>query len=148
VSAQTLPAVNSLLNAVAAILLVLGYVLIRHRKYRAHGWVMSLAFGVSSAFLIGYLYHKYHSPNITMDRFPTLAWGWKHFYWWVILVPHLTLAIVMLPMILRTFWHAWRRRWDRHQRLARWTIGIWLYVSVTGVVIYGLLYHLFPAIGT
>jgi uncharacterized membrane protein YozB (DUF420 family) len=147
VTAETLPALNSLLNALATVLLIGGYIAVRRGKWAAHGWIMGSAFLVSAVFLVFYLIHKFYYPNITMDRFPTLGSGWKYFYWFIVLIPHLVLAIVMLPMIALALWSAYERQWARHRRIAKVTIWVWLYVSVTGVLIYWLLYHLFPAIG-
>lgn len=140
---DTLPPINATLNAIATVLLIVGILLIKRGKqnYIAHGWIMASAFAVSSAFLVLYLLHKVMFQDKTSGLEPGAL---KNFYLFVILIPHVILAIVMVPMILTVLVHAYRRRWDRHRRLARWTYPIWLYVSVTGVIIYWMLYHLFP----
>jgi uncharacterized membrane protein YozB (DUF420 family) len=142
VSAETLPLINAILNGISTILLVTGYILIKRRKYRAHAAVMITAFAFSALFLVGYLAHKAMFPDKSSGLEPGLL---KSFYLFVILFPHILLAMVMLPMILLTLRHACKGRWDKHKRLARPTFWIWLYVSVTGVIIYWMLYHLFPA---
>jgi len=143
VTAEFLPLVNAILNGISTILLVTGYLLIKQQKYRAHATVMITAFVTSSLFLIGYLVHKVMFKDKSSGLDPGLL---KSFYLYVILFPHIILAVVMLPMILLTFRHAYMRRWDKHKRLARPTFWIWLYVSVTGVIIYWMLYHLFPGL--
>lgn len=142
-SAEHLPAVNAALNALSTALLVCGYVLVRRGRWRAHGMLMAGAFVVSTLFLVGYVAHK----TISGDRTSGLGPGPLRTTYYAILIPHVVLAMVMLPMILTTLYLAARRRWSAHRRLARWTLPVWLYVSVTGVVIYWMLYHLFPALG-
>ena len=140
-----LPAINATLNGITTVLLVTGFVLIRQGKWRAHGYVMATAVACSTLFLAGYLLHKVYHPDIRLaQRFPNLGNGWRYTYWFAILIPHLILAIVMLPFIAKGLWHAYRREWAQHRATNRLTIWIWLYVSVTGVLIYYLLYHLFP----
>ena len=144
---EYLPALNAVLNSIATVLLVGGYVAIKGKRYRAHGWMMSLALVVSALFLVGYLAHKFMRGDIiTREAFPNLP-GWVRGIYFAILVPHLILAMVMLPMIIIVFLRAYWRQWEKHRRLAVWTFPIWLYVSVTGVVIYWMLYHLFPTMG-
>ncbi len=140
-TAETLPAVNAVLNATATVLLMVGYVLIRGGRWRAHAVTMIAAVIVSAAFLAGYLWHK--------SMFPPRSIGLPHgtlrsLYLWALLLPHTVLAMAMLPMIGLTLWNAARRRWTWHRRIARPTLWIWLYVSITGVMIYVLLYHWFP----
>ncbi|MFT3789108.1 MAG: DUF420 domain-containing protein [Tepidisphaeraceae bacterium] len=145
---DSLPAFNATFNGLSTLLLLTGFVLIRRKKYAAHGVTMSLAFAASSVFLIGYLLHKFYRPDIRLrERFPTLPIAWAYFYWFVVLIPHLILAVVMLPFIGLAFYRAYRREWAKHTRITRWLVWVWLYVSITGVLIYALLYHFFPAIG-
>jgi len=147
VSIETLPTVNAVLNSLATVLLVAGYVQIRRGNRRAHGYTMLAAFVVSSLFLCFYLLHKYYHRDLRLaERFPDLPAWMAYVYWFAILIPHLILAMAMLPLIGLALWHAYRRQWRRHTRVTRKLIWIWLYVSVTGVLIYGLLYHLFPAV--
>jgi uncharacterized membrane protein YozB (DUF420 family) len=144
VNPEHLPALNATLNGISTILLIVGYAAIKRRGYRLHGWTMSLAFTVSTLFLIGYLAHKFTRGEQTTKLTAGMELGWVKQLYYVILIPHVILAAVMVPMILTVLLRAYRRQWDKHRRLARWTFPIWLYVSVTGVIIYWMLYHLFP----
>ena len=146
-NAQTLPAINATLNGISTILLITGFILVRRRMPRAHGMVMLGAVISSTFFLAGYLTHKFYYPDVQIaTRFPNLSNGWRYTYWFAILIPHLILAVVMLPFIYLGLYRAYRRQWAKHRRVNRITIWMWLYVSVTGVLIYYLLYHLFPAL--
>lgn len=144
---ENLPAINATLNGLSFLLLCAGFVLIRRNQWKAHGIVMVCALVSSAVFLCGYLLHKVYYPDIRIStRFPNLSDAWKYTYWFAILIPHLILAVVMLPFIGLGVWHAYQRQWLKHKRVNRFTIWIWLYVSLTGVLIYYLLYHLFPAL--
>jgi len=143
---ESLPALNATLNSIATVLIASAFVAIKAKKYRLHGTLMVSAFVVSSAFLVGYLIHKAHYPDIRLrERFPGLPDTYAYVYWFLILIPHLILAIAMLPMIAMSFRRAFQRDWERHKWWTRFTVWVWLYVSVTGVLIYYLLYHLFPS---
>ncbi len=133
-----LPAINASLNAVATILLGSGYVAIKRGNKELHKKLMISALLVSAAFLACYLVYHYHAGS---KPFPDL--GWIKTVYLLILVPHIILAAVMVPMILKTFWHAFRGEWESHKKIARWTFPIWMYVSLTGVVIYLMLYQWF-----
>ncbi len=135
-----LPAVNACFNALSAVLLTAGYVFIRRKNQVAHRKCMLGALASSALFLCGYL--TYHFVVRTVTRFQDPAW-FRPIYL-VILLTHTVLAVVIVPMILMTLVRAWRQRFDAHRRIARWTWPLWLYVSMTGVVIYLLLYHIFP----
>lgn len=130
-----LPVVNATLNGVAAVLLLSGYIAIKRGQRELHRDLMVSALAVSTAFLVCYLFYHYHAGS---KRFPDL--GWIKTLYLVLLVPHIILAAAMVPMILKTFWHAWREEWDHHRKIARVTFPIWIYVSVTGVLIYFMLY--------
>lgn len=144
---EKLPAINATLNGLSFILLCTGFVLIKQKKWKAHGITMVAALVSSGVFLVGYLLHKVYYPDIRIStRFPNLSDAWKYTYWFAILIPHLILAIAMLPFIGIGLYHAYKRQWMQHRRVNRFTIWIWLYVSLTGVLIYYLLYHLFPAL--
>lgn len=99
---------------------------------------MVSALVVSTLFLTCYLVYHYHAGS---KKFPEL--GWIKTLYLVILIPHIILAAVMVPMILKTFWHAFKKEWESHKKIARLTFPIWMYVSITGVVIYFMLYHWF-----
>lgn len=130
-----LPAVNAALNASGAVLLILGYLLIRARRVTAHKICMGSAFAVSTLFLICYLVYHYHAGSV-----PYRGTGWIRPVYFAILISHIILAAAILPLALLTLYRALRDQLDRHVRIARWTLPIWLYVSVTGVVIYWMLY--------
>ena len=129
------PALNACLNASSAFLLVLGWLFIRNRRIAAHKACMLGAFGSSTAFLVGYLYYHAH-------------FGSKHYggpgrpLYLAILLTHTVLAVVVLPFILRALFLAWRGRFDEHAWWARRALPAWLYVSLTGVVVYWMLYRL------
>jgi putative membrane protein len=135
---QDLPTLNASLNAVAATFLLLGYIAIKQKKEELHKKLMICALVVSAAFLTSYLIYHYHVPS---KKFPDL--GWIKTVYLIILIPHIILAAAMVPMILKTFWHAFRNEREKHRKIARLTFPIWMYVSVTGVVVYFMLYHWF-----
>ena len=133
---HALPAVNALLNGTSAVLLTLGFGLIKAKQVTAHRVAMVAAFGTSMLFLISYL--TYHA-QVGSVRFP--GQGWVRPVYFTVLTTHTVLAVVIVPLALRTLYLAARQRFDAHRRIARVTLPIWLYVSVTGVVIYWLLYR-------
>lgn len=136
-----LPHVNAILNSTSAILLIAGYRLIRKGRINAHRNCQLTAFTTSALFLISYLtYHYYHGAT----RFP--AQGIVRTLYFTILITHTILAVVIVPMILLTLYRAARMDFIRHRRIARWTLPLWLYVSVTGVIVYLMLYHLYPQV--
>ena len=131
-----LPALNAALNATAGVLLVIGYVLIRQRRFRAHRAVMLAAFGVSTLFLVSYL--VYHA---NVGSRPFTGQGPIRTVYFTILITHIILASAIVPLALITLTRGLRERFDRHVAIARWTLPIWLYVSVTGVIVYWMLYQ-------
>jgi putative membrane protein len=137
IDASILPSVNATLNATAACLLTAGFWCIRHRHVRAHRFFMVAAFVVSSLFLASYLYYHYQVGSVAFT-----GQGWVRGVYFVILITHIVLAAVILPLALTTLYRALRGRWELHKRIARITLPVWLYVSVTGVVIYWMLYGL------
>jgi putative membrane protein len=134
---RDLPTLNAFLNATSAALLLLGWTLIRRRNREAHRRVMTAAFVCSSLFLASYL--TYHAL-VGSVRFPG-AGGARTLYLGILLT-HTVLAAAVAPMAVTTFVLAWSGRFEKHRRLARWTLPIWLYVSVTGVVVYVMLYRM------
>jgi putative membrane protein len=134
------PALNAALNAMAAILLLSGYTFIRQKKVTAHRVCMVAAFLTSTAFLVSYLI--YHAR---VGSVPFHGRGWIRPVYFFILFTHIVLAAAIVPLALVTLSRALREQFDRHKRIARWTLPVWLYISVTGVVIYFLLYHLYAA---
>jgi uncharacterized membrane protein YozB (DUF420 family) len=137
ISIHDLPAVNATLNATAAVLLVWGYILIRRRSIAAHRRVMLAAFATSSVFLCCYLIYHY---NVGSVRFPRT--GMVRTVYLSILATHTALAAAVPPLAIITLSRGLRERFDRHRRIARWALPVWLYVSVTGVVVYWMLYRM------
>ena len=136
-------ALNAALNLTATVLLVLGWRAIRTGRSERHARLMISALGVSVAFLASYVVRHYGADQIS--EFPKDL-GWIRTLYFVVLATHVPLAALVPFMALRTVFLAWKERWDAHRRLARWTFPVWMYVSVTGVVVYGMLYHLAPAL--
>lgn len=130
---------NASLNAISAILLTAGFLFILRGKIRQHRACMLSAFTASTIFLISYVIYHIRVGNI---RF--LGQGWIRPVYFTLLISHVFLAIVILPMAIITLTRALREQFDRHRRIARWTLPLWLYVSVTGVIVYVMLYHLYP----
>jgi uncharacterized membrane protein YozB (DUF420 family) len=137
---QDLPALNATLNSLSALLLFAGWVFIRRGQKLAHRNCMIAALSTSALFLASYL--TYHYLSHTVTRFVEPAW-FRPIYLGILLT-HTVLAVVILPLIAMTVFRAARAQFDRHQRIARWTWPLWLYVSITGVLIYLLLYQIFP----
>lgn len=133
---QDLPTLNASLNTISFFLLLFGYVAIKKGRRELHIKLMISALVVSTAFLTSYLIYHYHVPS---KKFPDL--GIIKTIYFLILFPHIILATVMVPMIIKTFWHAARGEWEKHKKIARITFPIWMYVSVTGVLVYLMLYH-------
>ena len=131
-----LPALNAGLNAAAALCLVGGYYWIRRRRIAAHKRLMLSALGISSLFLVSYLIYHFQVGSVAFT-----GTGWVRPVYYAILLSHILLAAVILPLAIVTLYRAWTERFESHKRLARWTLPIWLYVSVTGVIIYWMLYH-------
>jgi putative membrane protein len=144
-SFSDLPAVNATLNGLSAVFLSLGYYFIRRRQQVAHRNCMVSAFCASVLFLACYLtYHGYRAYALhqgpTIFRDP----AWFRPIYLTILLTHTVLAVVIVPLVLITLSRARRKRFEAHRRIARWTWPLWMYVSVTGVVIYLLLYQIYP----
>jgi protein SCO1/2 len=137
-----LPAINASLNSLATVLLVTGYILIKRGHRTQHAVAMVAAFVTSVAFLACYLIYHNELYRYTGKRGREFhGTGLIQPIYYSILISHVTLAVPVAIMALMTLWRAWRKKWEQHRRLARITFPIWVYVSVTGVIIYGLLYH-------
>jgi uncharacterized membrane protein YozB (DUF420 family) len=134
-----LPALNAVLNATSAILLSAGYGFIRRRQITAHKRCMLTACATSALFLLSYLTYHYHIGSM-----PFRGQGWVRPLYFAILISHSVLAATVVPLVIVTLFRAWKADFRKHARLARWTLPIWLYVSVTGVIVYVMLYQLFP----
>ena len=138
ISVSDLPGVNATLNATSTVLLTLGYYFVRRRQLTAHKRCMLGAFVTSALFLASYLvYHFQVLPGSV--RFA--GTGWLRSLYYAILLTHIVLAAAILPLALVTLSRALKERFDKHRQIARWTLPLWLYVSVTGVVIYWMLYR-------
>ena len=135
-----LPALNATLNLTSAILLVTAHTKIQRGKLASHRRLMLAALVTSSLFLISYLYYHAHVGSV---RFR--GQGWSRPLYFSILISHTVLAAAIVPLVIVTLSRALRQRFDRHRAIARWTYPLWLYVSITGVVIYFMLYHIFAA---
>lgn len=133
---QDLPTLNASLNAVAGILLLIGYIVIKKGNKELHKKIMISALIVSTAFLTSYLIYHYHVPSKKFE-----GTGFIRGFYFFILIPHIILAAGMVPMIIKTFWHAYKQEWDKHKKIAKITFPIWMYVSVTGVIVYFMLYQ-------
>ena len=135
-SVHDLPAVNASLNAISGILLVIAYVLIRQRRIQQHRAVMLAAFTTSALFLVCYVVYHAQVGSVRFTR-----QGFVRPLYFTILSTHVVLAAAVLPLAIVTLSRGLKGRYDRHRRIARWTFPIWLYVSVTGVLVYVLLYQ-------
>ena len=133
---HSFPAINATLNGISAVLLVIAYLLIRSRKIEAHRRVMLAAFVTSSLFLICYLIYHAQVGSVPFPR-----QGFVRTLYSTSLIPHVTLASTVPPLAIVTLSRGLKARYDRHRAIARWTLPIWLYVSVTGVLVYVLLYQ-------
>ncbi|PYR54386.1 MAG: DUF420 domain-containing protein [Acidobacteria bacterium] len=131
-----LPAVNASLNALSGILLITGYVLIRARRIQQHRACMIAAFAASSLFLISYVVYHVQVGSVRFTR-----QGFVRPLYYTILITHVTLAATVLPLAIITLSRGLKARFPEHRRIARWTLPVWMYVSVTGVLVYVLLYQ-------
>ena len=134
-----LPLINACLNGLSTIILIAGFVAIKKKKEDAHKKLMISAFITSAVFLACYLYYHF-----TAGHFKFTGEGTIRTIYFLILVPHILLAMVMLPMIIMTFLRAFKGQWEKHKKIAKITFPIWLYVSITGVVLYLYIYVWFP----
>jgi uncharacterized membrane protein YozB (DUF420 family) len=134
------PAIDASLNGASAVLLLIGRGFIKRGRMAAHRAVMIAALASSSIFLACYLYYHWHVGSVHFQ-----GQGWSRPVYFSILISHTILAAAIVPMIIITLSRALRERFDRHRTIARWTYPLWMYVSVTGVIVYFMLYHLFAA---
>jgi uncharacterized membrane protein YozB (DUF420 family) len=132
---RDLPTVNATLNALSTVLLIYGYNLIRAGKREQHKRVMMSAFAVSTIFLICYLVYHYEVGSV-----PYQGQGAMRVIYFTILITHVVLAALVPVLAILTFWRAFQERFDKHRKIARITLPIWLYVSITGVLVYLMLY--------
>jgi uncharacterized membrane protein YozB (DUF420 family) len=132
-----LPALNAALNALAAVLLTFGFVNIRKGEIDKHRKFMIAALAASALFLTSYLIYHY---NVGSVKYPYHDWTRPVYF--AILIPHVILAALMTPFIIVAVWHAFKGRFDKHKRITRWLWWVWMFVSVSGIVVYLMLYHL------
>lgn len=138
---NSLPTVNAILNTISLMLLTAGYILIRRGERDAHKKAMLSAVGTSALFLTSYLIYHYHVGSVKFS-----GQGLVRTLYFAILIPHIILAAAMVPAILVVLKRGLTGAFVEHKRLAKPTLAVWMYVSVTGVVVYLMLYHLYPAI--
>ena len=136
-----LPAVNASLNALSTVFLTLGYIFIKRQKQRAHRNCMIAAVITSAVCLFFYVLHKILVRGV---HTPFGGEGAIRTFYYVMLVSHILLAMAIVPLVLITMSRALKERWEHHKKIARWTWPIWMYVSITGVLVYLMLYHWFP----
>ena len=139
ISYSSLAPLNAILNSIAGVLLLAGFVFIRRKMVRAHRACMLGAFGASIAFLISYLVYHYHVGDVRFG-----GQGAIRPIYFTILITHVTLAAVIVPLVIITLQRALGGRFEKHRRIARWTWPLWMYVSVTGVIVYLMVYRLYP----
>jgi len=137
IALSDLPGVNAALNTASALLLATGYLLIRRGQVALHRLCMLSALLTSALFLTSYLIYHFNVGSV-----PFRGQGWVRAVYFAILISHTILAIAILPLVLITVTRALKGNFERHKRIARWTLPLWLYVSVTGVVVYWMLYRL------
>jgi uncharacterized membrane protein YozB (DUF420 family) len=140
-SYHSLAPLNAVLNGCATVLLLAGFIFIKNGKVRAHRACMLSAMGFSAVFLTSYLVYHYNVGNVRFS-----GQGWVRSLYFSILIPHVILAAVIVPLVLATIWFALRGRFHSHRRIARWTWPLWMYVSVTGVIVYLMLYQMYTPI--
>ena len=134
-----LPALNASLNLISTVFISLGWWLIRRGQWRFHIACMITAIVSSAFFLAGYLGYHAHAGEKSSGYLGLIAW-----IYFPMLITHVLLAFVTLPLVIMSLIPVFRRRWDKHRRVSKWTMPIWLYVSVTGVLVYLVLYQWFP----
>ena len=136
-TATDLPDINAGLNTLSAFFLILGYIAIRRRQRQRHKLAMLAALISSALFLFSYVLYHYHVGSV-----PYPYHDWTRPLYFAILIPHVILAALNAPFVAMIVWRAWRADFDRHRRLARWVWPVWLFVSISGVAVYAMLYRL------
>jgi uncharacterized membrane protein YozB (DUF420 family) len=134
---RDLPTLNATLNAISSIFLILGYIAIRRQNITTHKHRMIAAVIASALFLVFYLVYHAHVGST-----PYPHYDWTRPLYFAVLIPHVILAAIMVPFILMLLWYAFRQRFDRHRRLARWVWPVWIFVSFSGVIVYVMLYRM------
>jgi putative membrane protein len=137
VTPSDLPTLNAILNSITAVLLVIGFVLIKQKKIQAHKKVMLSALTTSLLFLTSYLVYHFNVGSV-----PYPYHNWTRPLYFAILIPHTVLATIMTPFIVIAVWCALRENYEKHKKIVRWVWPVWIFVSVTGVIVYFMLYQL------
>ena len=139
-TAAILPHVNAVLNSISTVFLVIGFYLIKTGQRDAHRKAMICAMVVSAVFLVSYLTYHFTAPIFV---FPGTGWAVPAYY--TLLISHVVLATVVSPMVIVTAWRALHGQFEQHKAIARWTWPVWIFVTVSGVAVYAILYHVYPA---
>lgn len=139
-TAALLPHVNAVLNGISTVLLLIGFILIKSGRKEAHRKAMTAAIVVSAIFLVSYLTYHFTAPIFV---FPGTGWAVPAYY--TLLISHVVLATVVSPMVILTAWRAFHGQFDQHKAIARWTWPVWMFVTISGVAVYAVLYHVYPA---
>lgn len=134
---SALATLNACLNGAATVFLVAGWVFVRSRNIKAHRTCMLTAFGLSSVFLLTYLAHHYQVGSVKFA-----GEGWVRGVYFAFLIPHIILAAGVVPLALLTIYRGWTNKVQLHKKVARWTLPLWVFVGVSGVIVYWMLYHL------
>jgi putative membrane protein len=134
---QDLSTLNAILNSTSAVFLIIGYIRIKNQQRQRHKKMMLSALTVSAMFFISYLIYHYYVGSVPYPHF-----DWTRPVYFVILIPHVILAGLMTPFILIAVWFALKGKFDKHKRLVKWVFPVWLFVSLSGVFVYLMLYHL------
>ena len=132
------PTIDATMNSISTVLLLIGHSFIKRGRMAAHRAFMIAALVSSSIFLASYLYFHYHVGSVHFQ-----GQGWSRPIYFTILISHIILAAAIVPLVIITLSRALQEKFDKHRAIARWTYPLWLYVSVTGVIVYVMLYHLF-----
>ncbi len=136
-TATDLPALNATLNAISFVLLTTGWLLIKSGRRQAHKRCMIAALVMSALFLTSYVIYHLEAGSVPFQKT-----GWIRTVYFLVLIPHVILAVAIVPMVVITVSRALSKRFDKHKKIARWTLPLWLYVSVTGVIVYLMLYQM------
>lgn len=136
-SVTDLPALNATLNMISTILLITGWILIKRGQRKRHEQVMLAALLTSTLFLISYVIYHWQVGSV-----PFKGTGWIRTVYFAVLIPHVILAAAIVPPVLITVSRGLSKKYDKHRRIARWTLPLWLYVSITGVIVYLMLYQM------
>ncbi len=137
---EALPHLNAVLNAVAACFLAAGYYFVRRREFDRHRTCMLSAAVISGIFLVSYVAHRLNAPI-----FEFRGHGWIRPVYYTLLISHVTLSVAIVPLVAMTLWRALKGRFEMHRRIARWAWPAWMYVSITGIIVYLMLYQVYPA---